>query len=172
MHLRVMSVRQPWATMLARGIKPVENRERWEPPRWAMKSHEPVWIAFHASLGREPLAVFDCAQQLAGVDHRELAYPRGAIVGLARFCGWYDRNTFYSLPAGDHDTYTDRHGWHWADSPWRERGLHALCFTDAIEFPEPIEGVKGQQAVWWRPDEALEAAIRAHLPGAAQREAA
>jgi len=71
--LRCLTVRQPWATLLARGLKSFENRSR-DPG-----VDHGRWIAIHAGLADHPLA--DLAQQLApGEDLRHL--PRGAIIGL------------------------------------------------------------------------------------------
>lgn len=161
MIIRCMSVRQPFAQLLARGTKPVENRDRWKPPRWAMISTEEVWIAFHAGkalasngdvMGALHLAFQPTERDREAVNVLlQLGYRRGAIVGAARFVGWCDQATIHwARSARPEDQFAGNRVWF--DSPWRSPRKIALCFADAVEFSEPFLGVPGQQAVWWDPN--------------------
>ncbi len=73
--LRALTVRQPWATLLARGRKPWENRPRDPGIRPGGQ-----WVAIHAACQLH--AALDWARELAP-DLDPHACPLGAIVGLA-----------------------------------------------------------------------------------------
>lgn len=80
---RVLTIHQPWASLLVSGEKPVENRTR-RPPANLIGS----WIAIHAS-ARAP-APLD-----GQFGHTQAAsLPRGAIIGLGKLWGWFSISKF------------------------------------------------------------------------------
>lgn len=76
----VLSVRQPWASAIVAGVKPVENRS-WPPPRWILGRK----MLIHAAKKIDPDAAIhdlwpECPTDL----------PTGMVVGLARVVGVQD----------------------------------------------------------------------------------
>jgi hypothetical protein len=69
---KIISIRQPWATLIVRGIKDIENRS------WATRYRGPVLV--HASLRRSPHSLADIARQF-GIDLPKVELPLGGIVG-------------------------------------------------------------------------------------------
>lgn len=81
--MRCISCRQPYASLIVHGIKPVENRD-WK----FVPQQKPQWLAIHASLKEEP----GCALTLSELlNVRE--YSVGAIIGAAFWEASYDFKT-------------------------------------------------------------------------------
>lgn len=79
---RVLSIRQPWASLLVAGVKRFEVRT-WRP-------RDVGWILIHASTGKafgmrelRGERLFQLALRHAGIENEE-AWPRSAIVGAVR----------------------------------------------------------------------------------------
>jgi hypothetical protein len=66
----VLTVRQPFATLLARGIKDVENRS------WPTSRRGPLWV--HAAVQPHPEPPADLL---------DLPYPTGVLLGLVEVVG-------------------------------------------------------------------------------------
>jgi hypothetical protein len=74
--MRILSIRQPWCTLIASGIKTVENRS------WATHYRGPVYL--HASKKSEagkPDIIEYCKAR--GVDISTMEFPLGGIIGVA-----------------------------------------------------------------------------------------
>jgi hypothetical protein len=71
--MKILSIRQPWATLIVRGIKDIENRS------WATRYRGPLLI--HASQGPSATSLDDIARRL-GVEFPAFELPRGGIVGV------------------------------------------------------------------------------------------
>ena len=132
--MKVLSVQQPWASLIVAGIKDVENRT-WKP------SKMPGRILIHASkktslraMGNEPLEwvqeIFN-EQDFGNLpDFPDM--PDGAIIGYA------------TVEAVDHDNARSI----WASGDSNIEGLWYWHMTDAHIFDEPITGVKGKLHLW------------------------
>jgi hypothetical protein len=82
--VKALTVRQPWATLIVRGIKRVETRS-WH---YSWADQWPMPLAIHAAKGfsrdeREFAEYLVRSGVLGTVD-----LPRGAIVGTVQFDGW------------------------------------------------------------------------------------
>lgn len=124
--MKVLSVQQPWATMICSGIKDVENRT-WKP------KENPGRILIHASkkfsmnmLGGMPLEWASTINNdiLFGNLPQANEFPYGAIIGYVTL----DRIETES------------------DSLWAspEESQYKWVLKDAYMFDKPIEGVKGK----------------------------
>ncbi len=72
--MRVISIRQPWATLIALNLKPVENRN------WATRYRGPVLL--HASAkdeSNDPEVIAFCLER--GVDISKMTFQTGGIIG-------------------------------------------------------------------------------------------
>ena len=132
--MKVLSVQQPWASLIVAGIKSVENRT-WQPKQI------PGRILIHASkktslraMGNEPL---EWVQEILNhqtygnfADFPEL--PDGAIVG------------YVTVEKIDHDNANSV----WAAGENNDPNLFYWHLTDAFVFDEPITGVKGKLHLW------------------------
>ena len=99
---RAFSLRQPWATIVAKGLKPVENRD-YAPPK-AMVGQ---YFAIHASKIWDKDGERYIRKEWDGYDPIEEALGdavlvRSAIIGIARIVGYMKREDglFYTV-AGD-----------------------------------------------------------------------
>jgi hypothetical protein len=147
--VKALTLTQPWATLVVRGIKRCETRS-WH---YGYSDNLPMPLAIHAAKGQDADAR-EFAEYLvrSGVlDTADL--PRGAIVGTVRYVGWdYAYPTlFEELKPSDLELELGD----WSDGRviWR--------FDHPREFDEPIPR-RGELGVWnWlAPDyEGLEAAI-------------
>lgn len=127
--VKTLSVRQPWAELIVRSIKPVENRDWHFIPR-----QKPQWLAIHASQKEEP----GCAVTLRE-DFSIEAYALGAIVGAAYWSGSYDWKTLpKSLKGSEY---------------CNPNALIFLVFDKAIRI-EPVE-CKGKLGLWDAPQVAV-----------------
>lgn len=132
--MKVLSVQQPWASLIVAGIKDVENRT-WKPQTM------PGRILIHASkkcslrtVGNEPLEWVQeiLNEQLFGNLPDFPDMPDGAIIGYA------------TVAAVDQDNA----GSAWASGDSNEDGLYYWHLKDAFVFDEPITGVKGKLHLW------------------------
>lgn len=132
--MKVLSVQQPWASLIVNGIKKVENRS-WKPKEM------PGRILIHASkkcsmrtVGNEPIEWVQeiINHQIYGnlADFAEL--PDGAIIGYA------------TVVAVDQDCANSV----WASGENDVDGLYYWHMKDAFVFDEPIVGVKGKLHLW------------------------
>lgn len=77
--IRTLSVRQPWATLIIRGLKTIENRSWATPYRGT--------LAIHASKAPNDPSVLDLLREERILTHRQyiralcLPYPIGAVLG-------------------------------------------------------------------------------------------
>ncbi len=116
--LRALTVRQPWAGLLAAGVKPVENRT------WRTSARGELWL--HAGAGADPIAEWMYghlihAENTAGAQ----IWARGAVIALAELTGVH-RDTGCCEPWGQPDQ------WHWEIRPVR-----------VLAVPVPARGALG-----------------------------
>jgi hypothetical protein len=86
--LRALTVRQPWATLIVTGAKPVENRT-WPPPA-ALVGHR---LLIHAARRPAPAAHWAAAQVLTGRDLLPEHLPYGALLGAVTLTGHHPERT-------------------------------------------------------------------------------
>src|SRR5277367_1612250 len=80
-HCEIISIRQPWATLIVRGIKDIENRS------WPTKYRGPVLV--HASLRPIALPLVDIARQF-GMDLPQFELPLGGVIGTTNIIDCVD----------------------------------------------------------------------------------
>lgn len=78
---KIISIRQPWATLIVRGIKDIENRS------WATRYRGPVLI--HASLRPSVHSLAAIVRQF-GIVLPQVEFPRGGIVGATNIIDCVD----------------------------------------------------------------------------------
>lgn len=166
--MKALTVRQPWATLIVRGIKKVETRS-WsynptrfvpdDPPTSSVLtlgryvSALPIRLAIHAAKAypRDDRDFADYLVRSGVLDTADL--PRGAIVGVVEYFGWnwsYPETRAEMVPSDHEQELGD-----WTD------GRILWLMRDPLEFPEPIPS-RGALGIWnWRaPDYiGLEAAV-------------
>ena len=132
--MKVLSIRQPWATLIMAGQKDIENRT------W--RTHERGHIAIHACSNFNGLfnaerkkvvrlckaqGFDDLALKLESLEHRD--YPFGAILGTAELFDCVDFN----------------------DSPWFT-GPFGFRLRDIRPLKRPMP-IKGMLGLWTLPEE-------------------
>lgn len=156
---RAFSLKQPWATIVAKGLKPVENRD-YPPPR-AMVGE---LFAIHASKTWDKDGELWIRQEWEGYDPIEEALGdavliRSAILGVARIVGYMKKEDglFYTV-AGDR-VVADR-GHEMFHNPWFFGDFgYVLEDVRAIERPIPCSGALN----FWRLPEDVAAELATQL---------
>ena len=125
--MKAISIKQPWASLIAHGIKDIENRS-WSCP----KKYIGQRVLIHASsskrirtwtfaqddvLQKNPSIRYDCVYG---------GFPKGAIIG----------SVVISDCVQNHP------------SVWAEKGVWNWVLKDAILFDKPIRDVKGKLSFW------------------------
>jgi hypothetical protein len=116
--VKALTVRQPWAELIASGAKPVENRTR--------PFHHRGPLAIHAGRQSDPCAVrlpfVRAALAAAGADQ-----VFGAVIALADLI----------------DCHPDAG----CCRPWGEPGVHHLVLANVRRLPTPVLA-RGQLGLW------------------------
>lgn len=139
--LRCLTVHQPWAWAIFHG-KSVENRVQMMKYRGPLAIHSGQRLSERGC--REIPDLLDAHEPDEALRaYAEADLPYGAILGVV---------TLYDVHRAARDC---------CDSPWGEHGPRTvhLRLGGAIEFPEPITGVRGRLGLW-KPDEDLHALIQ------------
>ena len=125
--MKALSLKQPWAWLIVKGLKSVENR------KWSTKYRGPLLI--HASKNYDREGYFWITQKFGNIFNPEWDKPPdftfGAIVGKVDMS---DCVQAY-------------------DSPWFF-GPYGFIFRDAFEFIDPIP-YKGQLGIFEVPDSVI-----------------
>lgn len=165
--MRVLTVRQPWATAIARMGKDVENRTRniagayRGPVAIHAAVHEPGRIGartvFHDDLEveRDRGGLLLRSKRLAW----PYRLPLGVVIGVVDLVNVH-QDRIDGLRCGGLDELYQPH----FCSPWAMSGHHHLVLANPRPIARPIPA-KGRLGLW-RPDDALVAAIREQTGGA------
>jgi hypothetical protein len=139
--VKALTVRQPWATLIVRGIKKVETRS-WH---YSWSDQWPMPLAVHAAKGhtRDEREFAEYLVRAGVLDTADL--PRGAIVGTVSFEGWQ-----WSTPAALAEAAPSELELELGD--WSE-GRILWFLSDPIEFASPIPR-RGELGIfnWLSPD--------------------
>ncbi len=131
-----LSIRQPWASLCAWGIKPYENRA------WYCAIREPLLIHAGKTWKAEEQAAYDELLQIA-INMRDtrrqeiIAMSRsllGGFVGVVNMVGCVGEREYYK---GGGKAYNGWDGWF--------TGPYGFHFADARHFPQlaPYKGAQG-----------------------------
>lgn len=146
--MKALSIKQPWASLIAHGIKDIENRT------WATKHRGTIYI--HAS-GKPSfnnltlnLTHDQIDQMVLGdfcqLDSRSIAYPKSAIIGTVDIVDcvidhpsiWAEKSyhnvTVNSLPFGEEDE--------------PDYIIYNWVLANPVLFEKPILNVKGKLSLW------------------------
>jgi hypothetical protein len=132
--MRALSILQPYAWAIAKGHKPVENRD-WPPPKYIIGQR----IAIHASkkvVGEDGQVDFESDLTDFGIEYPEWEHmPYGAIVATALVKGFVTSSGAKTLPRNAYRWFTGTFGW---------------LLDDIIELPEPVPA-RGMLGLWTVP---------------------
>jgi len=132
--MRALTISQPYASLIADGLKPVENR------RWPTKYRGP--LAIHAGKGTQYLDGAELAQ-----------YPTGAVIATCQLIACFSRDE--AIVLADQKTLSRELmdlGWELGHMLWLLGHEHCegpLCWvlSDVAKLPEPIPA-RGRQGLW------------------------
>lgn len=152
--IKILTLWQPWATLLACGIKRVETRNWYTSHRGPVVIHAAKrWVDDLKQLAADPRFAGPLreAKALTGWDH---AMPLGAAIGVANLVDvkgtnatakgrWVDRLSEQERSFGDYGPY--RYGWFfegfaWFDTPVPVAGSQGLKIAPASLLPH-VEAV-------------------------------
>lgn len=122
--MKAISIKQPWASLIAHGIKDIENRT-WKCPQKYIGQR----VLIHASKVSAkdyfiPKRLFINSKVCYILESKEL--PEGAIIG----------SVVISDCVQNHP------------SVWAEKGCWNWVLKDAVLFDKPIMNVKGKLSFW------------------------
>lgn len=115
---RAITIKQPWAELIALGIKDIENRT------WNTKRRGRVFI--HSSLMDDTNHRLTDAQEQATDHIEEFNFNRGCIIGEVTI-----------------EDCVENHS-----SIWAEKGVKHIVLKNAIMYKKPIAGIKGALGFW------------------------
>ena len=127
--MKTISIRQPWASLIAHGIKDIENRT-WKCPQKYIGQR----VLIHAS--GKPLK-YDNFYDSILTNEQLLALPENKQ--------WEDFNFLIGVIIGSVEIAdcVQNHR-----SVWAEKGCWHWVLKDPILFENPIENVKGKLGFW------------------------
>ncbi len=143
--MKTLSIKQPWASLIAHGIKDIENRT------WATKYRGTIYIHASAKFAGDINNIFtDDQWEVMGEDMRSSMvikdFPFGAIIGKVDIVDcvinhpsiWAEKSyhnvTVNSLPFGE-ENEPDYIIYNWV-------------LANPVLFDEPILNVKGKLSLW------------------------
>lgn len=144
--MRALTLHQPWATLIALGIKTIETRS-WPPPRNLMGQT----VAIHAGCKLQPNLgpEIEAILRLTHSDHWRRRLPAGSVVATATVRGACQVT---GLAAGTGQAIT-RCGQIIATDPYGDfrAGRWLWFLTDISPLSEPMPAT-GRQKLWhWQP---------------------
>lgn len=128
--MKAISIKQPWTSLIAHGIKDIENRT-WKCPQKYIGQR----VLIHAS--KKPDDFWDSSSEISEIVNKFLSeisksgtdwsrYPFGAIIGSVVIADCVQNHA----------------------SVWAEKGVWNWVLKDAILFDKPIRDVKGKLSFW------------------------
>lgn len=126
--MKAISIKQPWASLIAHGIKDIENRT-WKCPQKYIGQRVLIHASgchckkFEINLTNEQMKqAFPLITEKSTSEKWEF----GAIIGSVVIAGCVQNHP----------------------SLWAEKGCWNWVLKDAVLFDKPIEGVKGKLSFW------------------------
>jgi hypothetical protein len=136
-----LSIKQPAASLISRGLKIVENRNQ---NQYKDKTLRGQWILIHASKGKIEDGEAIKRHAVLPTEHLD-QLPRGKIIALARIEGVYDK--------GQLETPKFR--------KWANDGAACIAFDEILHLNEPVAAPGGlgtwklKPAPEWKPSHKL-----------------
>lgn len=145
--MRALSLTQPWATLVALGLKPVENR-KWR-PGLAFVGHD---FAVHASAKFDFEGAAWIEQHFRGdpvvMDALNGKHPQSAILGVVRLAGYMHAGNFYFRGSEEGEVdMRQREGHPLMHDKWFF-GKFGYVLDEVRTLPNPVIGVKGALNFW------------------------
>lgn len=130
--MKALSIKQPWAALIAHGIKDVENRSRRTSYRGKILLHASAKGVLAA--GKQYYDILTDKQRMAVIDAKKQgvflakAWQNGAIIGEAEIVDCVNNSTSIWAEEGQ---------WHWV-----------IANPKLYTFDEIILDVKGKLGIW------------------------
>jgi len=134
--MKALSIKQPWASLIAHGIKNVENRT------WKTNFRGKIFI--HASA--KPVEVLFSVEQSAqlwmnGFDATTViskeSFPISAIIGEVEIVDCVINHESIWAEKSD-----------WQEVGWTEKQIYNWVLANAVLYDKPILNVKGKLSFW------------------------
>lgn len=124
--MKVITIKQPWASLIVSGLKNIENRT------WKTNFRGRVLIHAAKTPVKEGWSALNKEQLDKVSGHKDKLYgsnedlPKGAIIGSVEIVDCVQNHP----------------------SLWAEKGVWNWVLVNPVMFPEPITGVKGKLSFW------------------------
>lgn len=140
--MKAITISQPYASLIARGEKIVENRRR----RWNHRG----WIVIHAGKGQQYLDADELKE-----------YPTGAAIAVAYLVACLERSSIRqrARTAPDSPIYAAaRYTWRQLDEHPHTEGPYCLVLADVKPLVNPVP-YRGAQGLFEIPDALINAQL-------------
>lgn len=165
-EIRALTVKQPWAHMIAHCGKPVENRPRQMLYRGLLAVHAGAYSGWDRNAEASPVALEAWKRWATVPATGELAAPLtrsdafsfftfGAVIAVAEVTACHHSDECM------HAEYLVSPGQPTGCSPWAVRGQWHIELANVRPLAEPVP-CRGKLGLWRLPDD-VEAAVRAQL---------
>ena len=125
--MKAISIKQPWASLIAHGIKDIENRT-WRCPKKYLGQRVLIHVSSSKRIRTWTFAQDDVLRKNPSI-HYDCVYggfPKGAIIGSVVIADCVQNHP----------------------SVWAEKGVWNWVLKDAVLFDKPIQNVKGKLSFW------------------------
>ena len=125
--MKAISIKQPWASLIAHGIKDIENRT-WSCPKKYLGQRVLIHVSSSKRIRTWTFAQDDVLRKNPSI-HYDCVYggfPKGAIIGSVVIADCVQNHP----------------------SVWAEKGVWNWVLKDAVLFDKPIRDVKGKLSFW------------------------
>ncbi len=123
--MQAISIKQPWASLIAHGIKDIENRT-WKCPQQYIGQRVLIHVSKIAVGWKDGPLNFRQRDVAKGYGFSFDELRKGAIIGSVVIADCVQNHP----------------------SVWAEKGCWNWVLKDAVLFDKPIEGVKGKLSFW------------------------
>ena len=125
--MKAISIKQPWASLIAHGIKDIENRT-WRCPKKYLGQRVLIHVSSSKRIRTWTFAQDDVLRKNPSI-HYDCVYggfPKGAIIGSVVIADCVQNHP----------------------SVWAEKGVWNWVLKDAVLFDKPIQNVEGKLNLW------------------------
>lgn len=124
--MKALTVKQPWASLIAHGIKDIENRTWKTSFRGRVLIHAGKALCGKSIFETLNLEQYNEFREKVGFSGLDFTEPKGAIIGSVEIVDCVQNHP----------------------SIWAEKGIWNWVLANPILFDNPIENVKGKLSFW------------------------
>ena len=150
--MKCLSIKQPWASLIAHGIKDIENRTWKTSFRGRIYIHASGTPSFHnltLNLTHDQLNEIVLADTGLALDTRDESYPKSAIIGEVDIVDCVLNHPSIWAEFTEGVAYNPKHYPNGVKTAFGYKGcVYNWVLANAVLYDEPILNVKGKLSLW------------------------